>query len=134
VAKPLCRKIHPRSKAENAIDYRKEILAKFPQTAEFEVVARRFELTMHPWEEWSEDKSPFWWKAYNDVKHQRDTRFEEANLRNAERCRGLFVACLYLYKEQAEAPALSPSPEVLTAARRHLRGVRTTGVDVYKLD
>jgi hypothetical protein len=134
VAKLLCKKINPQSKADNIVTYRQEIMASFPQIAQFEVVARRFELTMHPWEEWANGHSPFWWRAYNDVKHQRDTQFQEANLKNMlNAVAGLFVACLFLYKEAAELPGLSPTPEVLGAAAKHLRGIRPIGVDVYTL-
>jgi hypothetical protein len=135
VAKLLCKKINPKSKAEKIDQYRAEVLATFPQIAQFEVVAERFGLTMRPWREWAEGKSPLWWTAYNDVKHQRDTHFKKASLENMlHAVAGLFVVCLYFYKEEAEAPALSPRPEVLGATSKHLVGFAPTAVDVYRLD
>ena len=134
VAKLLCKKVNPQSTADNIGVYRQEIMTAFPQVAQFEVEARRFELTMHPWEEWANGQSPFWWRAYTDVKHQRDTQFRQANLKNMlNAVAGLFVACLFLYKELAELPGLTPTPEMLGAAPKHLTGIRPIGVDVYRL-
>jgi hypothetical protein len=135
VAKLLCRKVKPDSKAENINDYQQEILNAFPKFGQFEVLAERFGLSMHPWDEWANGRSPFWWRAYNEVKHQRDAHFQKANLKNMlNAVAGLFVACLYLYEEEAQATALHPTPEVLSAGRQHLRGVRAVGIDRYKLD
>ena len=135
VAKLLCKKISAKSKAKTIDAYRTEICAKYPKIAAFEVVAARYGLRLQPWDQWSKGKSPFWWKAYNDVKHERDKSFGDANLKNLlNAVAGLFVMCLYLYKEEAVLDGLIPSPRVLSAGRAHLRGFRPTGIDVYMFE
>lgn len=40
-------------------------------------------MTRQPFEAWSEGKSPPWYKAYNNTKHDRHSNFQYANLQNA---------------------------------------------------
>ena len=37
-------------------------------------------LTLKPFEKWEDGKSPSWWTAYNDLKHNKSKNFKKANL------------------------------------------------------
>ena len=89
LAKITCEKID-NAKPENINDYRK-CLTKHSKIASEEVVIRRYNLTFRPWADWAAGKNPAWWGSYNNVKHQRDTHFHEANLETcANAISGLF--------------------------------------------
>jgi len=99
VAKALCQKIDPNRKYENINDYRTTITSAYGKFSTLEVSLPRYGLTIKPWEGWSVN-NPSWWKSYNEVKHQRNTHFEKANLENAVfSVGGLFELVLYYYKE-----------------------------------
>lgn len=103
VCKQICKQIDSVSTADNIFKYRNEILPKYPIFAQFEVVMPRYGLSLKPWDNWNSDQSPYWWDAYNNMKHHRDTHYSEANLKNVlNAAAGLFIACLYLYKDKAE--------------------------------
>src|SRR5258708_606995 len=73
VAKMLCQKIDETKKAENINDYRSIITSKFPGMHTIEIEIARVKLMVRPWESWNPTigQSPDWWKAYNNVKHER---------------------------------------------------------------
>lgn len=111
VSKQLCRKLNVESKADNIDKYRAEILYRFPQLPSSVVELPRFSLTFRPWDAWGQDKNPLWWKAYNKVKHHRDTEFRQANLEHTlNAVAGLFVLLLFFYRNEAENGRLSPDP------------------------
>ena len=124
VCKQLCKATDPQSQAESINKYRDEIKDAFPGVAQFEVLLPRFGLGLHPWDEWNKaDGVPLWWTAYNKIKHQRDTEFERANLKNAlNAVAGLFVMVLHLYKDKARAGELVPSPQLLRVPDRVFGG------------
>jgi hypothetical protein len=104
VAKALCQKIDPKGKYENINDYKTTITSAYGKFSTFEVLLPRYGLAIKPWEGWSVN-NPSWWKSYNEVKHQRDTYFEKANLENALlSVGGLFALVLYYYKEHLSKP------------------------------
>src|SRR5262249_43996903 len=37
---------------------------------------------IQPFSDWAPKNSPFWWKAFTDLKHDRMTNFKKASLRN----------------------------------------------------
>lgn len=111
VAKQLCQKLNPDSKADRITAYMNEITAVFPEMIQAEITMPKFGLTLHPWTRWEEGKSPLWWKAYNNVKHHRHTHFEEANLQHAlNAVAGLFILLLFFYAEEGERGQLGPDP------------------------
>jgi len=58
-----------------------------------------YRLDFRPWENWSVDKSPDWWGAYNNVKHSRNIHFEQANLLNTITALGaLYIAIFELIR------------------------------------
>jgi len=124
VCKQICSVVKPESRAENINDYRTEIKSAYPGIPQFEVLLPRFGLRLTPWDEWKEaDGVPLWWTAYNKIKHQRDSEYHRANLKNALNAVGAsFVMVLYLYKDRAEAGGLVPSPQLLRVPDRVFGG------------
>ena len=139
VCKLLCKSINAKSTADNIHAYREEIKRAFPGIVKFKILLPRFGLTLRPWDEWSKKQGvPFWWTAYNKVKHQRDVYFERASLKNAlNAVAGLFVMVLYLYKDKARLGELVPSPQLLRVDAEHHGGMAVGGYETglsYNLD
>ena|SRR5208283_2927614 len=131
VCKQICKSINPKSKADNINRYRGEILPVFPGIPQFQIILPRFGLALTPWDEWEKlDGVPFWWTAYNKVKHQRDSEYHRATLKNVlNSVAGLFVMVLYLYKEKASEGELCPSPQLLRVDESHFRGFTIGGYE-----
>lgn len=139
VCKQLCQQVNAGSSADSINAYRAELTAAFPAIPKLKVLIPRFGLTLHPWDEWNKiDGVPFWWTAYNKVKHHRHTHYEGANLKNTlNAVAGLFVGVLHLYKEKAKLGELVPSPQLLRLEVERNVGVAVGGYDVgiaYELD
>ena len=101
VLKALCNMLNPDKDHQNMYDYRTTIMAFIPKLSNEEVTIPRYGLTLNPLINWSNDKKPDWWDGYNNVKHHRDEKFNEANLKhtlNAVASLGLIV--LYFYREE----------------------------------
>ena len=138
VCKQICKEIITKPRANKIDLYRDQIMSTFPSVAGFEVMLPQFGLTLTPWDEWRSSKGvPFWWTAYNKVKHHRDTEYNRANLKNMlNSIAGLFVMNLYLYRDKAEVGDLAPAPQLLHVGERNFRGITHSGnrlVFVYKL-
>ncbi len=83
----------------NIAQYKKIILGKYPKLVQSEVSVPSLDETLSPWNEWSINDSPIWWKEYNLVKHYRHTNFKKANLKNTiYALSGLMVLNLYLIR------------------------------------
>lgn len=103
VAKQLCAKLDETAKADNISKYREIIQPAYPALVDALVLIPRFGLTLHPWEQWANGSKPFWWGAYNNVKHHRHTKFSDASLKNAlNSVAGLFVLLLFFYREESQ--------------------------------
>lgn len=99
VMKQLCNLIDPDTKAENINDYRNIISKHSNEFNNEEVVIHRYGLTFRPWLNWNNDKNPDWWRCYNNVKHERNKHYSEANLKNAINAVGaLLLTVVYYYK------------------------------------
>jgi hypothetical protein len=119
VLKEYCKLIKPNSKAKTIDKYRDE-LKQFcnPNFSEIEISIPRFGLKSIPWLEWGTNKTPEWWNSYNNVKHKRNSCFEEANLKNIYNAlSGLFVALLFFYKSDTNLQNLTPAPEIFHAPK-----------------
>ncbi len=100
VLKALCNLKSPNITHENINQYRETIKKEFPEFIEERCYISRYGLILTPWSNWSADKNPLWWRSHNNVKHQRDTHFREANLHNTiNALAGLSLAVLYYYRE-----------------------------------
>jgi hypothetical protein len=113
VAKQLCAQYEGGKGAGSIARYREVLNAAIPMLAATHVTVPRFGLTFIPWEQWAHDAKPFWWDAYNNVKHHRHTRFADASLKNAlNSIAALFVLLIYFYREECVAGALAPNPSL----------------------
>jgi hypothetical protein len=82
VCKQLCQKLNT-SSARNIHQYRKQIVQAYSVIPRFEVIAPRYGLHFKPWAKWKKANDvPLWWTAYNKIKHNRDSEYHRANLKN----------------------------------------------------
>lgn len=101
VAKVLCREIDGGSKPEGIDEYRRRILPEYSSICDEAVYIPRFRLKFTPWASWAQGNSPEWWKAYNEVKHERMAHFYKASLLNVlNAICGLLLMIVYLRKAQ----------------------------------
>ena len=113
VAKQICRKLKPSSKAKNIGQYGNQISAEIPTVGSFKLLVPKYGLEIQPWINWSVKprKNPYWWTSYNKVKHERHNHFNQANLTNVlNAVGGLYILVLYLYEKLATEGKLSPNP------------------------
>lgn len=135
VCKQLCHVANPGAAADNIHKYKKVIAASIPKIASFQIDIPRFGLSLHPWEELGTlgNSVPLWWTAYNKIKHNRDSHYCQANLKNAlNAVAGLFVVALYHYKAEAEAGQLLV-PQLFQAGMAHVRPGRRGMYPIYCL-
>ncbi|MGA2465908.1 MAG: hypothetical protein ABSH06_16335 [Thermodesulfobacteriota bacterium] len=132
VCKQLCRAVNLGSRADGINQYREEIVRAFPMIPRFEVVAPRYGLRLKPWVNWRRPNNPpYWWTAYNKTKHHRHTEYHRACLKNVlNAVSGLFVVCLYLYRDKAEQGQLIPSPIILRPSEDRFKGVTHGGYEL----
>jgi len=108
VAKLLCARIAPSEKPGNIDQYRSLITTRFPNFSNLQIEMPGHELDFQPWASWNAGKNPSWWKSYNDVKHERNKFYSDANLGNVlESSAGLLV--LLIYHHQPDLYAINPS-------------------------
>lgn len=124
VCKQVTQAASPGIKAENINAYRDVLVQAHAAIPGFEVMIPRHGLSLNPWEAWGRpDGVPAWWTAYNKTKHNRNTHFERANLKNAlNAVAGVFVVTLYLYPEDARQGQLVPTPLLVRPGARHAGG------------
>lgn len=116
VAKLLCQKIDPMKKPKNIDQYREIITTAYEGMPKIEIGVVRYEMMRQPWASWSKTipESPIWWKAYNDVKHERDKNFLDANQQNTlDALCGLLSLLLYYLEDETTKGQLQPYPELL---------------------
>jgi hypothetical protein len=99
VMKEACRLLDPSKNPRNINDYREIITRCMPQVKREVVYIPRFGLSFKPWTNWTKAKNPFWWGSYNNVKHQRNNHFEEANLKNVLNAMGGLLITVFYYYE-----------------------------------
>lgn len=112
VAKQLCAGCPTGQSSSNIVQYQAAITSAFPGMHATTVKVSRYGLEFTPWQIWGAQSptSPTWWKAYNEVKHSRDSSFDKANLGNLfDAFAGLLVLELYLYRRLDD---LQPRPRL----------------------
>ena len=115
IAKLLCSNVAPAQKAEDINDYKDILNPYFLNIKDLEVFITRYGLSLTPWDEWKRNTNPFWWKAYNNVKHERNQYFPEANLKNTlNAISGLYIFLLYYYKKEMDDGSLKPCTKLLS--------------------
>lgn len=125
VSKLICKSMNSRSRANNIQMYKKEIKKHYPGIPNFKVSIERFGMTLEPWDEWKKVKGhPFWWKAYTETKHRRDTQYHLASLKNSlNAIAGLYVLLIYLHKDLATIGQLTPNPCLLRPEMKNFGGM-----------
>lgn len=101
VAKGICRFLVNNSRAQSINAYRGIITQCLPEFAQEVIFVPRYNITLHPWSNWinDENQNPLWWRSYNNVKHQRQAHFSDANLKNVlNAVAGLLLAVFYFYR------------------------------------
>ena len=99
IMKQLCKLLEPDREAKNINDYRTTIQNNLHSFINEEVIIDRYGLSFKPWESWVGTENPDWWKSYNNVKHERNSYYLEANLENTINAVGaLLVTTIYYYK------------------------------------
>jgi len=113
VAKQLCKGFENDSRASSINKYRETIKPKLPELPGLTVSLPRYGLTLTPWDNWNCDKTPEWWMDCNKVKHNRDTNFRRAHLKNVlNSMAGLFMLNLFLYKEIKKMQRIDQLPNI----------------------
>ena len=103
VAKLLCTRLAPDSQRRNIEDYRIILTDKVPRLSAMRVVVPRYGLELRPWDNWSREDRPDWWRSYNNVKHERNAYFQEATLKNALNSLAALL-CLIFHYYQLDVP------------------------------
>lgn len=138
ILKSICAQLG-RANAENMErDYTPIILGDtfFQKIANQKVKVHQQEL--QPFMNWSITpyKSPEWWKAYNDVKHNRNAEFKKANMKNVlNTLAGLYILNMYLVKnisdEQGEQIDVPNSKSRLFEMVNWDTKLYVTGYEIY---
>lgn len=83
-------------------------------------------------ENWGHDLNPSWWTAYNNVKHHRDSHFQDATLENTiNAVAGLFIMIWYLHHEDPQRK--KQNKLVLFSADRYINGFEWANTYYYKI-
>ena len=99
VMKQICAILDPTQTAENINHYRAIIQNKYPAFINEEISIDRYGLNYKPWDNWNGNQNPNWWRSYNNVKHERNNHFHEANLQNTINAVGaLLITAIHYYK------------------------------------
>src|SRR5688500_7110661 len=99
VMKQLCSLLDPTRQTNNIDDYRAVIQATLPSLIGEEITIERYGLKFKPWINWNGTTNPDWWRSHNNVKHQRNNYFHEANFKNKIYSIGsLLLTIVYYYK------------------------------------
>lgn len=126
VSKVLCDTIQPGNNAGNINDYRLILHSNFRLLHDLEILIPRYNLRFKPWESWNRGSNPDWWRFYNDIKHERNNFYSQANLKNSIlSVAGLFCLVLYLYKDELRANQLQPWTKLLTINPQWNSRIRT---------
>lgn len=116
IAKALCVRHRPRSKAKDICAYHDILKPAYPGIERMAVTVPRYGLTLTPWDNWRNNQSPQWWSDHNKVKHRRSDYFHAAHLENVLNAMGaLFIVVVLLYKGETERHWIAPVPVLLNA-------------------
>ena len=106
IMKQFCSLIDPAKTTNNINEYKNVIKPNLTDFINEEICIDRFGLSFKPWENWNGEHNPEWWRSYNNVKHQRNNHFNEANLQNTLNAIGaLLLTVTYYYKFAFSAEA-----------------------------
>jgi len=97
----LCQLDGKKVKVENIEDYRNIIMESdiFKLICSEPVFIPRYGIHTHPFENWLSGRRMDWWKSYNNVKHERNVYYKEANLKNTINAIGALLLSLSYYDQ-----------------------------------
>jgi hypothetical protein len=134
VAKMICNQVITGESASNIDQYRKIILSAYPSIPSLEVSLPRHAITLSPWSSWTTNLNPGWWSAYNNVKHHRNTKYQQANLENTlGAVAGLCVMVAYLHWKELYDSLLEPMPSLLFLDRKYGKPALSFSECIYEL-
>ena len=100
VLKALCNMKKSEKDHKNINHYKETIGTELPDLINEKTFIPRYGLELQPWTKWNNKDNPLWWGSYNNVKHNRDEHFKEANLKNTlNSVAALSLVVLYYYRE-----------------------------------
>lgn len=115
LSKVLCQRYDLAVSPKNIDGYRKAITDKFPEFVALEIRLPRYSMSIRPWAEWSSGENPPWWRAYNDIKHERNLNFPQASLHNAVHgVAGLFALVCYCCRVELWSRTAQPWPQLFS--------------------
>ena len=98
VMKQLCNQLDKKRKHREISHYRETIRSLAPQLIQETVHLPLHGLKLKPWINWANESNPDWWKAYTNVKHERNKYYPEATLKNALNAVAALYVCLFYLK------------------------------------
>lgn len=110
LCKYTCKLLDKDSNASKMNQYRNE-LKHLKSISESQVYCEQINEALCPWDAWTDEKSPKWWRSYNNVKHDRlnTNYFRTGNLENVLiSLSALYVLCRVSYKHSYD---LEPFPK-----------------------
>jgi hypothetical protein len=110
-----CKFSDENSRNGNIVEYYKIICNTYPKIIDSELNIYIMDISIKPFENWSENKSPNWWKDYNKVKHYRHSNYKKANLKNCiYSLSALAILNMYLFRIVTDKPyaSFSTLPEL----------------------
>lgn len=100
IFKAYCNLLANDRKPKNIKQYAEIILNADTSVCSEEVKFYKYNYIFTPFAEWTPTNSPLWWKQHNDVKHDRDKNYKQANLENVlDALSGLYLLNLLYYHE-----------------------------------
>ncbi|KQO40965.1 hypothetical protein ASF15_20860 [Pseudomonas sp. Leaf83] len=100
VLKSLCNMKNNQKNHKNINHYKETIATNLPELIHEKCFIHRYGLELTPWSNWASKENPLWWGSYNNVKHERNSHFHEANLKNTlNSVAALSLVTLYYYRE-----------------------------------
>jgi hypothetical protein len=124
VAKLLCERLEPDTKAHKIRDYHQLIPVHYYFLPKLKITILPIPLDLMPWEIWEDKdikKNPDWWESHQKVKHHRDEFFKEANLGNVlKSAAGLLVLLVYWNYNELVQCELSPNLRVFEIDTRRI--------------
>ena len=133
VAKLLCKKLYDK-KCGTIGEYKDVLTADTMELCNIEVSIPRHGLSFIPWKGWANSGNPAWWRAYNEVKHQRDKSYTLANLENClNAVSGLCVLVSYLNDEFVQNRLKIKRPFLFLDNKYRCKSCKALTTSPYKL-
>lgn len=111
--KQICQKHGNSSSKEQG--YRTFLPTVIPKLINAKVEYPRYNIDFEPFLEWQTNQTPFWWTANNKIKHQRNTNFSDASLKNMlYSVSALLLVNLYYYD------SISKLDEIFTGTKNFI--------------